>query len=371
MNAAARRETLLAEVEALAGESLAPLVQSIDENGAYPGAFLRALGAAGGFAAAVDREHGGLGLGLGAQIAVIDAVGATCGATAFLVWAQSAAAGYLRHSGNRALRDGLLPALARGERLGGTGMSNPMKHFAGIEPIRLRATRAPGGYRIDGALPWVSNIGPGNVFVTAAAVDGGGGGGYAMFVADCDAAGLRLGDCPPFSALDGTRTFNCRFSGVFVPDAAVVAQPEEFIDYLRRIRPGFVLGQLGIGFGVAEGCIDVIRESALTHAHVNDWLETQEDELAGALARARAEAKTLAVRAEAGEAIAAEALRLRLDAAELALKAANAAVLHAGAKGFLKRHPAQRRLREAVFVAIVTPAIKHLRKELGLRPRAT
>jgi len=28
------------------------------------------------------------------------------------------------------------------------------------------------------------------------------------------------------------------------------------------------------------------------------------------------------------------------------------------------RHPAQRRLREAVFVAIVTPALKHLRKEI-------
>jgi hypothetical protein len=38
--------------------------------------------------------------------------------------------------------------------------------------------------------------------------------------------------------------------------------------------------------------------------------------------------------------------------------------LHAGAKGYLMRHPAQRRLREAVFVAIVTPALKHLRKEI-------
>jgi hypothetical protein len=28
------------------------------------------------------------------------------------------------------------------------------------------------------------------------------------------------------------------------------------------------------------------------------------------------------------------------------------------------RHPAQRQLREAVFVAIVTPALKHLRKEI-------
>lgn len=29
------------------------------------------------------------------------------------------------------------------------------------------------------------------------------------------------------------------------------------------------------------------------------------------------------------------------------------------------RHPAQRRLREAMFVAIVTPALKHLRQEIN------
>jgi hypothetical protein len=36
-----------------------------------------------------------------------------------------------------------------------------------------------------------------------------------------------------------------------------------------------------------------------------------------------------------------------------------------GAKGYLQRSPAQRRLREAYFVAIVTPAIKHLRREIA------
>jgi alkylation response protein AidB-like acyl-CoA dehydrogenase len=59
-----------------------------------------------------------------------------------------------------------------------------------------------------------------------------------------------------------------------------------------------------------------------------------------------------------------EVLQVRIAGSELALKAANAAMLHLGAKGYLLRNPAQRRLREAYFVAIVTPAIKHLKKEL-------
>ena len=60
-----------------------------------------------------------------------------------------------------------------------------------------------------------------------------------------------------------------------------------------------------------------------------------------------------------------EILELRLAAGELAIRASQSAMLHTGAKGYLRAAPAQRKLRESYFVAIVTPAIKHLRKELG------
>ena len=57
------------------------------------------------------------------------------------------------------------------------------------------------------------------------------------------------------------------------------------------------------------------------------------------------------------------ALRLRIGDASVAV--ANAAMLHCGARGYLMSHRAQRRLREAYFVAIVTPATKQLRKMLA------
>jgi hypothetical protein len=40
-------------------------------------------------------------------------------------------------------------------------------------------------------------------------------------------------------------------------------------------------------------------------------------------------------------------------------------MLHQGAKGYVSTGAAQRRLREAYFVAIVTPAAKQLRKMLA------
>jgi hypothetical protein len=42
--------------------------------------------------------------------------------------------------------------------LGGTALSNPMKSFAQIESLLLKATPVDGGYVVNGTLPWVSNL---------------------------------------------------------------------------------------------------------------------------------------------------------------------------------------------------------------------
>jgi alkylation response protein AidB-like acyl-CoA dehydrogenase len=60
-----------------------------------------------------------------------------------------------------------------------------------------------------------------------------------------------------------------------------------------------------------------------------------------------------------------DVLDARAHASELALRAAQSALLHAGARGYLLSSDVQRRVRESHFVAIVTPAIKHLRKEIA------
>ena len=52
----------------------------------------------------------------------------------------------------------------------------------------------------------------------------------------------------------------------------------------------------------------------------------------------------------------------RLRAGDATMACAHAAMLHTGARGYAKGHRAQRRMREAYFVGIVTPATK-----LGVR----
>lgn len=354
-------DTLLQAIAALTKTELAPLASAIDQEGVYPEAYMRKLGALGGFGASVPQKLGGLGLDLALQIEITTQVGRECGSTAFLVWCQSTCAWYLQHAPNEAVRQRYLARVTRGELLAGTGMSNPVKHLAGIERMQLSARRDGDGYRIDGVLPWVSNIGADHLIIVAASVEDG---GYVMFAVEGRAAGLELHDCPAFSGMEGTQTLNVRFKDVLIGAENVLAHPHQFAAYIQRIKPGFVLGQTGMGFGVIEGSLKTIRESNASHAHVNVYLDDQGAELETELAEAKAQVLTLARQAQSGAAPILPVLKLRARASELALSAANSAVLHAGARGYLMRHPAQRRLREAVFVAIVTPALKHLRKEI-------
>jgi alkylation response protein AidB-like acyl-CoA dehydrogenase len=58
-------------------------------------------------------------------------------------------------------------------------------------------------------------------------------------------------------------------------------------------------------------------------------------------------------------------IEARLAAGEASVAAAHATMLHCGARGYVVTGAAQRRLREAYFVAIVTPATKQLKKMLA------
>ena len=257
--------------------------------------------------------------------------------------------------------DKYLADILQGKVLAGTGMSNTVKHLAGIEKHNLQAERVEGGYKVNGALPWVSNIGEDHIWANTAQV----GDSYVMFITGGQWEGVTLQDCPEFCGLEGTRTYSLNFKDVFIPDEDVIASPEQFQSYIPTIKAGFILLQIGIGAGVIDGALGIIRMANVVNAEVNAYLDHSYDDLKAALDGAWAETERLADDAWNNKPDTLATLKLREAAAVLALNATQSAALHAGAKGYLMRSPAQRRVREAMFVAIVTPAIKHLRKEIA------
>jgi len=358
--AATRTEDLLAAVRAIAQGPLAERAQAIDE-GAYPADLLHTLGAVGAMSAHIDQP-GRPGNYMDAIAAMAEA-GKVCGATAFMMWTQAAAALYMDASDNEALHGDRLQRHLSGATLGGTGLSNPMKSFAQIENLLLKAAPVDGGYRINGTLPWVSNLAADHYFGAVATVEGEPG-REVMFMLRCDAPGVTLKACPKFSGMEGTGTYAVQCKDLVIGAEDIVADPCK--PYIRRIRGAFVLLQCGIAAGIIQGAIDSMWKVEDQLGHVNQFLDDRPDQLQTEFDDLLATVARLAETPyDTSDAYFLDVLSARLAGGELCLRAANSALMHQGARGYLMSSDVQRRVREAQFVAIVTPAIKHLRKEVA------
>lgn len=354
---------MLAEMRRIAREDLAPLVVKIDLEGLYPEEVLRKIGAAGGFRQHLASQQPSGSCDMPAAIEAMAIAGEECLSTAFMMWCQDACGWYIENSENQELHRRILPRIAAGEALGGTALSNPMKFYSGIEPLQLKAQEAPGGFRVRGQLPWVSNLGQEHFFGAVFQVDGKPG-HEIMALVPCNAEGLRIVQGAHFVALEGTRTFSVRFDDVFIPTASVLADP--IGPYLAKIRSGFILMQTGMALGLVQGSINIMRKADQTHEPINRFLPDRPEDFHEQLASLREEVRDLASTPwEQDKEFSRRVFAARLTAGQLSIAAASAALLHAGARGYLNSAPAQRRLRESYFVAIVTPAMKHLRKELA------
>lgn len=355
---------LIERVQTVATRDLAPLVEAIDREGLYPRAVLGALGDAGAFRAQMAAPRGAA--DYAGAIRAMAEVSKVCMSTGFMTWCQDVCGLYIEQSGNAELIARRLDAHLEGRTLGGTGLSNPMKTFSGIESMLLKARPTATGYVVNGTLPWVSNIGPGHYFGAIAEVEAEAGVAprQVMFLLDCAAPGVTLKHCPTFSGMEGTGTFSVRVSDLAIGTADLIADP--VAPYIARIKGAFILLQTGMALGVVQGAIDSMWQVESQLGHVNRFLEDRPDELQGEADDLAARILRLAATPFDGSRdYLLEVLDARAHGAELGLRAAQSALLHQGARGYLMSAAPQRRIREAHFVAIVTPAIKHLRKEIA------
>jgi alkylation response protein AidB-like acyl-CoA dehydrogenase len=216
---------------------------------------------------------------------------------------------------------------------------------------------------VRGALPWVSNLGTDHFFGTIFEIEDKPG-GIVMFLADCSNRAITLQPCKPFLAMDGTGTYGVQVRDVFVPDGLILAEPAG--PFVKKIRAGFILLQAGMAIGLIRDCIAIMNEVGGSLGHVNRFLPQQPVDFQGLLSDL--EAQTMEMAADpfnADDGYWRQVIELRLQAGDASVAAAHAAMLHCGARGYVMSHRAQRRLREAYFIAIVTPATKQLRKMLA------
>ena len=190
-----------------------------------------------------------------------------------------------------------------------------------------------------------------------------------MAVVKADAPGVRITEDHDFMAMGGTATVAVSLKAVLIEDSFILADPIDA--YLKRIRAGFVLMQCGMALGMVESSIALMKSVQGPLGHVNKYLDEQPEDFEEKLSTLREEIETLAQTPfDPSMAYFRRVVTARLNGGEAAMAAAHSAKLHCGARGYIGRGEAQRRVREAYFIGIVTPATKQLKKMLAELPPA-
>lgn len=338
------------------GEDLRRNVKRIDRDGLYPENVMRAAGRTG----LLDSQGVSVEDVYRNGTYVVREASKYCMTTGFNYWCHMAALTYVRKSDSSFLKKEILPGLENGEILGGTGLSNPMKFYAGLDKIYLKAERVDGGFVINGALPFVSNLGDDHWFGVVAQV-GDSESERVMAMISCQMDGLKRTERIDFVGLNGSATFSCQFKNVFVPAKQIITEDAD--PFITSIRPAFVLYQIPLGIGVIHRTIESIEKVRDKQNGCNHYLPVQEDDIAEEL-------KAIEERFERLNFTALETqwkdiLQLRKDTVYLTLKATHTAMLHQGGAAYIQHSDCERRLREAYFLANLTPTVKHLEKMLA------
>lgn len=332
----------------------------LDVGTAAPAAILPGLAATGVFGAGLAAELGGSGGDITDAVEAIATVSSHSMAAGFVLWGHRTYMDYLVQSSNAALRDAQMPALLVGTVAGATGLSNAMKFLSGLEGLQIKAQRSDGGYRLDGKLPWVTNLRP-EGFQVGAAVAEDTSGATLVVAIPSDASGVRRSADLDLMAMRAANTAAVDLVDVTIGEAQVLTT--EAKTWLPQVRPAFLGMQCGLAIGLARRALAEASGHLGAARHI---LREPIQDCTADLQQCETELRE-GLRAGAYLSAAARLFELRIRLAEIAQEAVSLELQAAGGRAYLTKSGEgfQRRWREAAFVPIITPSLVHLKAALA------
>ncbi len=326
--------------------------------GNHVGQSLTQLAQVGWLGYGIPSHLGGSGGNLLDTIEAIAKVSEECLTSGFVFWCQRVFIEYLVASNNTWLQTAILPQVLRAELSGATGLSNAMKHLAGIEQLRLQAQLDHTTVTLNGFLPWASNLRP-NQFVVAVAAQTDTGRSLVVAI-PANATGLQRSEDLQLLGLQASWTSTLRLENIQLPHTWIISDDAQ--TFLPRIRPAFLLMQCGLAWGVSRRSTQEITQSLnrnneqalLTRLEQNAAtlveLETQLRQLSGLEAWEMAQVR--------------QVFELRVALTRLAVNLVNLELEAKGGVAYLKPSGTARRLREVAFLPVLTPSLVQLETEL-------
>ena len=288
------------------------------------------------------------------QAAVVATLARGCMSTSFSTWAHRMGFEYVVRFGTQALRADVVDPLRQGTIAGSTAMATALRDRLGFGELSLTLHATEDGWRLDGTIPWASNLFRSGFLVVVPARDDAGR-GLAVAVRS-SAEGLTTRHAPQLLALNATESGSIGFDSVVVSDHDVL--DVELDRFLDGVRPTFLLLQSALCVGLVEAALESsatrLQGIAASLRDEQEQLEERHRAAVGALAAQLRDPSADVAVVETRRSVA----RLAVDAVHLEARAS-------GGSGYAHASATARRLREAAFLPVQSPTDAELAWELA------
>ena len=318
----------------------------LELSGAWPEQQFHWLTEAGIAGWVIPREFGGSEVSSSSLLEAYLALSRSCLTTAFILTQRNGACERIARSGNQALKAELLPGLCRGERFATVGISHLTTSRQHLQQAAVTAVPVSGdGYVLNGLVPWVTGAIHARDIITGGTLPD----GRQILVAVPTATpGVEIRPPQELLALSASHTGEMELRDVELAGGRVLFGPmPEVMKHSSGTNTGsFSTSALAVGVAQAAG--QILKAEARQRADLQDAHQA----FARETAQITADLLNAARNVEQGIVEPQAPAMLRQRANSLVLRVTQAALAASKGAGFVRGHPAERHVREALFFLV-------------------
>ena len=301
----------------------------------------------------VGEQYGGAGGSLTMVTIAVEEISKVDASAAIMVDVQNTLVNYpINRYGSEAQKAKYLSRLTSAA-VGAYALSEP---GSGSDAFGMatRATRADGGWRLDGSKLWITNGAEAELFVVFANTDPAQGyRGITAFIVERGAEGFAVGKKEDKLGIRASSTVALHFESVFVPDANVLGEVGKgykiAIETLNEGRIGIGAQMIGVAGGALAAATAYLKERRQFGKALAEFqgIQFQVAQAATELEAARLMVYNASRLKDAGHDIAKEGAMAKLYASQVCERVTSLCVELFGGYGYVKEYPVEKFYRDA------------------------
>jgi alkylation response protein AidB-like acyl-CoA dehydrogenase len=353
------QQQIKASVREFAEGEIAPHVREWDDAQHFPTELVPKLAGQGFMGVIFPEEYGGAGMGYVEYVTIIEELSRVDGSVGISVAAHnSLCSNHIFMFGSEEQRQKYLVPLARGEKLGAWGLTEPS---AGSDAsgTRTTAVKKDGGWLVNGAKNFITHAIHGDTCVAVASTDRAmRSKGITAFIFEKGTRGFGPGKKEDKLGLRASETASVIFEDCFIPDENRLG-PEGlgFIQAMQVLDGGRIsiaALALGIAQGAYESAVRYSKERQQFGKPISEFqaIQFKLADMATQLDAARLLTYRAAYLKDEGRKVTKESSMAKLYASEVSVKVCEEAIQIHGGYGYTKDYPPEKYWRDSKLCTI-------------------